>query len=141
MLLRTNTRQRQANNRTYKRVVFICKCDHCGVERQALFADGFAADFFIRPINVYVQVDGVYWHGVNRTFKELQDSNTPRDKQILVTKRNDEQQNGFYTKRPDDGSVLLRISDVYVRRCGDELARSLEELLIKARNNVLHIEY
>ncbi len=33
--------------------------------------DGFRIDFYIKGIDTYVQLDGVYWHGLNVPYEEL----------------------------------------------------------------------
>lgn len=39
-------------------------------------------DFYVRNIDTYVQVDGVYWHGLNRPVSEIKKFGTRQDEKI-----------------------------------------------------------
>lgn len=39
-------------------------------------------DFYIKSINLYIQIDGVYWHGLNRDEEVIKEGKTSQDKKI-----------------------------------------------------------
>ena len=79
---------------------FKVLCDEFGANdvMQQLSVNCSLIDFYVKSINIYVQFDGVYWHGLDRTVKELNESKSPRDKVILDTKRRDFEQNDFFER-------------------------------------------
>lgn len=92
--------------------------DLCGfygpesVERQVTL-NGWCIDFRVK--NAYIQLDGVYWHGLDRTIEELAVSKNPRDKIILGTVRRDAAQNAWCQS---SGIRLIRITDTEYKRQG-----------------------
>lgn len=76
-------------------------------QRQA-HINGWSIDFYIPEINIYVQLDGVYWHGLNRPIELIQASLNPRDKVILTTIERDKRQNLWFKEQ---GIKLLRFTD------------------------------
>ena len=81
------------------------------VERQSL-VNGWAIDFFIKPIDTYLQVDGAYWHGLNRDPEEIQASGAFRDKYILKVIQKDKEQNRWFA---ENNVRLVRITDIQLR--------------------------
>jgi hypothetical protein len=75
------------------------------VERQASL-NGWSIDFKVN--DVYVQLDGVYWHGLDRSLEELRASQNARDKVILGTRSRDSEQNEWCQKM---GIRLVRVTD------------------------------
>lgn len=75
------------------------------VERQAML-NGWCIDFKVK--DVYVQLDGVYWHGLDRPLEELRASQNARDKVILGTRSRDSEQNEWCQKM---GIRLVRVTD------------------------------
>lgn len=90
------------------------------VVRQHKFPIGGLSDFYISSIQTYVQVDGDYWHGFNRTIEEVELFVTPRDRQIFVTMNNDLKQNEFFASRQTD-FCLFRISESIIVKMKDQL--------------------
>ena len=33
--------------------------------------DGFRIDFYVKSIATYVQLDGIYWHGLDKPYEQL----------------------------------------------------------------------
>lgn len=107
-------------NKTYKtskpeESVYRFLCEKYGeenVERQAVVRQ-WPIDFYIKNINTYVQVDGDYWHGKHRTFDELENSSSARDKVILRKKKTDAEQDAWFEKH---SMKLVRISEYQVKR-------------------------
>ena len=83
-------------------------CERFGkktVERQ-IRVNNWNIDFKINDI--YVQFDGVYWHGLDRPLQEIKSSNNPRDKVILETFYRDQFQDQWFKK---NNLKLIRITD------------------------------
>lgn len=85
------------------------------VERQVIL-NGWCIDFRVRE-NTYIQLDGVYWHGLNRPAEALEASQSPRDRVILRTVRRDAAQNEWCR---DKGIRLVRITDAEYKQQGIE---------------------
>lgn len=43
-----------------------------------VYVDGYRIDFYVKSVETYVQLDGVYWHGLNVPYDELR--GTPKEK-------------------------------------------------------------
>lgn len=74
--------------------------------------NGWAIDFWIKTCDIYVQVDGIYWHGLNKTIEELRSVQTSRGRSILATRLRDEAQNQWFEK---EQKVLVRVTDLRIR--------------------------
>lgn len=70
-------------------------------------------DFYIIPLNTYIQVDGVYWHGIGKTIEELEQFSDDRIKSILKTKITDENQNIWFK---ENNMRLIRITDIEIKQ-------------------------
>lgn len=53
-------------------------------------------DFYIKTIDVYVQFDGAYWHGLNRSVADIMSSSSLRDKVILSTIERDKKREAYF---------------------------------------------
>lgn len=82
------------------------------VERQVSL-NGWSIDFRVRGI--YIQLDGAYWHGLDRTVEELMHSKNPRDKVILGTVRRDAEQNEWCCT---SGTKMIRVTDREYKSAG-----------------------
>lgn len=116
------------------------------VDRQVLFAKRYHADFWIKSLNIFLQVDGIYWHGLETTIDLLQKSNSKQSKNIVLTMKNDQEQNAFFTcKTNNDNSSLLRISDRFVMkliRTNPVLfLQKLQDLIEVTQRNKFHVQY
>jgi len=58
--------------------------------------NGWSIDFYIISIDTYVQFDGTYWHGLNRSIEEIKEFKHPRDKDIFDTMQRDVLQNEWF---------------------------------------------
>jgi very-short-patch-repair endonuclease len=65
-------------------------------------------DFYLPSKNVYVQFDGDYWHGLNKSQEELLSSPKPRDKVIAETQIRDEKKENWFKEQ---NLVLIRIAE------------------------------
>ena len=70
--------------------------------------NGWSIDFYIKPIDKYVQFDGVYWHGLDCSLDKIKKLEKPRDKRILDTYLLDRRQDSWFEKNDLN---LLRITD------------------------------
>ncbi len=84
----------------------LCKT-FMGVDRQVLL-NGWDIDFYVKDINVYIQFDGVYWHGLDRHIDLIEKSAKPRDIQILKTYIKDREQDTWCL---ENHIALIRITD------------------------------
>lgn len=69
-------------------------------------------DFWVAPLSLYIQVDGVYWHGLNRPLKEIKKQKTSQDKNIYEQVLRDRKLNKHMKK---NNMKLLRITDEQIK--------------------------
>lgn len=89
---------------------FSLLCSNFGtenVERQARI-NGWSIDFHIKHIDVYIQFDGVYWHGLDRPIEVIAESTRTRDKTIYATWQRDREQDKWFK---ENHLSLLRCTD------------------------------
>lgn len=77
------------------------------VERFVI-VNGWSIDFYVSSINTYVQLDGIYWHGLDRPIEVIGELKTSHDAVILKTYHRDAQQNVWFSEK---GKKLIRITD------------------------------
>jgi hypothetical protein len=89
---------------------YIFLCNSFGIEavERRKIISGREIDFYIASINTYIQFDGVYWHGLNRSIEQIREFKSPRDKIILGTIERDKKQNETFVQR---GLMLVRVTD------------------------------
>ena len=75
---------------------------------RAVPINSWLIDFRINSRNLYIQFDGVYWHGLNRPIEKIQEFKTPRDKIIYGTYLRDVERVRWFKEH---GIQLLRIFD------------------------------
>lgn len=103
------------------------------VERQVRIPNTrWNIDFYVRDIDTYIQVDGVYWHGLNRPLEEIKASTKPRDAKIARAWLSDRAQEQWFAEH---GMRLVRITDKQVNQLNDVqfLLDASQELLVAAR--------
>lgn len=83
-------------------------------------------DFYIESIKTYLQVDGAYWHGLDRPEEKLRESNSPRDNYILQVKCRDEEQNTWFRT---NNIKFARIDDGLAKKHDDDIAICLRQVL------------
>ena len=90
---------------------FKILCEQYGQEnvKRQVFVNKWPIDFYVVPIDTYIQFDGTYWHGLDRPISEIARHKTPRDKQIHKKWLTDREQDKWFA---DNKIKLLRISDV-----------------------------
>lgn len=77
------------------------------VERQKV-VNGWPIDFYVKSLDTYIQFDGEYWHGLNRSLQEIAQFKTPRDRTILLKHQIDRRQDAWFR---ENGMKLVRITD------------------------------
>ena len=115
----TKRHQTMKKNGTYRKsnpendcYVLLCKSyGQENIERQTRIND-WNIDFYIKSINVYIQLDGVYWHGLNRPIEIIKESKHPRDKVIYRTWLRDQEQSVWFK---ENNLKLIRITDVQLK--------------------------
>lgn len=83
------------------------------VERQKVVNEKWAIDFYIKSIDTYVQFDGVYWHGLNRSIEAIAEHRTPRDVAIERMWHIDQLQNMWFI---ENHLRLVRVTDKLFKR-------------------------
>jgi hypothetical protein len=79
--------------------VYELLCLRFGTEnvvRQALI-NGWSIDFYVKSIKSYIQVDGNYWHGLDRSIEVIRESKSSHDRSIYATMLRDKQQNDWFS--------------------------------------------
>jgi len=84
---------------------YLCERFEC-VERQVQIKD-WCIDFKVNDF--YVQLDGVYWHGLDRDVETISKLKNSHDSMILKTKIRDEAQNQWFSSQ---NLKLIRVTDV-----------------------------
>lgn len=87
---------------------YLCKaCGKQNVERQKII-NNWNIDFYIKSIDLYIQFDGVYWHGLDRPIEDIKEFKNKRDEVIYETYLRDQKQNEWFTK---NGLNFIRMTD------------------------------
>lgn len=90
-------------------------CDYYGqknVDRHILI-NNWDVDFYIKNINTYLQLDGVYWHGLDRDIDAIKLSANDRDKNIVKKYYTDIKQNNWFK---ESNIKLVRITDMQFKK-------------------------
>ncbi len=96
-----------------KLFIFLCNSFQ-KVERQILISGHrWLIDFYIVDNNTYIQLDGKYWHGLDRPVEVIQQFKSPRDVNIFKKILTDNKQNIEFTQ---SSKKLLRITDIDVKK-------------------------
>jgi len=85
----------------------------------------WAIDFYIPEVDVYLNLNGTYWHGKGRSEEDLLQSSFKRDQVILATKRRDSDRRAWFAKSP---SIFLEVWGDDFREDPFEVLRHLRSL-------------
>lgn len=77
------------------------------VERQVV-VNKWPIDFHVKSTDTYVQFDGAYWHGLDRSLDEIARFKTPRDRTILRKFQIDREQDAWFA---ENSMRLVRVID------------------------------
>jgi very-short-patch-repair endonuclease len=93
-------------------MLYVALCNAYGideVQRQVpVLGTRWAIDFYVKSIDTYIQLDGVYWHGLDRPIEVIAEHRTKRDVQIHRKWLTDREQDKWFEER---GMKLVRITD------------------------------
>ena len=88
----------------------------------------WTVDMYIIPHDIYLQIDGVYWHGLDRSLREIKEFKTLRDKAIYGTYIRDIEQNKWFK---ENNLILSRITDVQAEQfCVSNLVENIYDNII-----------
>lgn len=96
--------------------ILTTKFGEANVKRQVPLI-GQWIDFEILIPNFYLQVDGVYWHGLNRDIDIIKQGTSSQDQKIYKQILRDEKLNEYMKNK---NMVLLRITDETINLSSDE---------------------
>lgn len=100
------------------------------IEQQKVLDDfpkAWAIDAYLPQINVYIQIDGSYWHGLDRPLDVIKEFKTRQDRVIYKKYLTDREQDQWFSSRK---LVLLRLVDTQFQKMNDaEVVAYLDNLL------------
>jgi very-short-patch-repair endonuclease len=76
--------------------------------KRGYFIHKWPIDFYVETVKLFVQVDGVYWHGLDREKSVIMQLKSPRDATILKKMMIDDEQNTWFEMHE---LKLLRFTD------------------------------
>lgn len=82
------------------------------IKRQ-VFVNKWIIDFYITDLNLYIQIDGVYWHGLDRNIEKIKQFKNPRDENIYKKILSDKEQNLWFKNK---NKRLVRITDLEIKK-------------------------
>lgn len=85
------------------------------IERPKIVNRKWPIDFYIRSVDVYVQFDGVYWHGLDRPLDVIKEFKTPRDRVIYQKFITDCEQKSWFAEQ---NLKLVRVTDREFKAAG-----------------------
>lgn len=83
--------------------------EHFEIERQVR-VENWHVDFLVDQ-KIYVEIDGIYWHGLNRPIEEIRKSSKSSDKTISKKYDKDRMQDQYFK---ENGLRLIRVTDVEI---------------------------
>ena len=91
--------------------VFVARLKSLFDVKTHLTVNGWSIDAHIKDFNVYVQVDGVYWHGLDRPIDEIKEwaEFSEVDEMILRKYVRDREQDKFLNAN------LIRVTDIEIK--------------------------
>lgn len=95
------------------------------VEIQRTVCNKWPIDIYIKLIDTYVQVDGIYWHGLDRPKDVIERSTNPRDVVILRKMSTDVEQNNWFKA---SNLRLIRVTDIDIKRNIDAVIEIFKQL-------------
>lgn len=106
--------------------LLITSFNETDVERYAS-VNNWSIDFYIKSINTYIQLDGTYWHGLDRPLEQIMLFEHKRDKIIYSTYLRDLQQNEWFSS---NNKKLIRILDTDVYKTSINILDIINEKLV-----------
>lgn len=87
---------------------YVALCEQYENVHRQVTVNGWPIDFYIEDLDLYVQFDGVYWHGLDRPLSEIAKHKTPRDVIIHRKHKTDREQDSWFAQH---GLKLVRVTD------------------------------
>lgn len=81
------------------------------IQRQ-VFLNGWIIDFYLPKKDLYIEIDGVYWHGLDRPLSEIKKFKTKRDMVIYKKYLRDREQDKWFKA---NNLVLMRFTDKQIK--------------------------
>ena len=91
------------------------------VQHQVNIKDRWIIDFYIPELDTYIEFDGVFWHGINKTIEELQEHVNKSRTKTGIWK-------GILNNKHKDAKV-----NKWFEVCGKKLVRITDEEYLKAK--------
>lgn len=107
-----------------------------GTVERHITVNGWSIDAFICTLNVYVQIDGVYWHCLDGSLDVARLSLKKIDKVRVAKFSTDRAQDAWFKEQ---NKLLVRITDVEWKNAGDKkhfLSDRLEVANVKKNNDI-----
>lgn len=92
--------------------------EHFDKIEHPVVVNSWEIDFYVPSIDVYIQFDGVYWHGLDRSIEDVCKFRAPRDKVIYETYCRDRVQDEWFAA---NHLRLVRVTDQEFKR-GDRVS-------------------
>jgi endogenous inhibitor of DNA gyrase (YacG/DUF329 family) len=107
--------------------ILVGNFDQINIQRQVPIIKQWI-DFYIQSLNLYIQVDGIYWHGLNRDIETIKLGLTTQDKKIYKQILRDKELNNYMRI---NNMKLLRITDEQIKKLSSE---EIIKIILKAGN-------
>lgn len=124
------TKKRNGSYRTSKieEQLYDILCQQFGVlnvKRQVMLENtNWPIDFYVQSIDVFVQLDGKYWHGLDRPLHVIREFKNVRDLQIYKKYFSDRKQDEWFTQ---NAKRLVRITDEELKKLGQKVVERLAQ--------------
>lgn len=95
-----------------KELFDVLKLLYGDVRTQVIVSNRWSIDFYIVNLDTYVQLDGVYWHGLDRPLEKIAEFRSSKDRSIYKKFFRDKEQTEWFNK---SGMRLVRFTDKEIR--------------------------
>ena len=103
---------------------YIVLCNVFGIEnieRQKL-VNGWAIDFYLKLLDLHIQFDGRYYHGLDRPIEEIKLFKTKSDTKVFETYIRDKNQDIYFAQH---NLKLLRVTDKEFKQLGHSVIEKI----------------
>jgi len=100
--------------------------------RDTVKVNGWFIDLYVADVDVYVQADGTFWHGTDRSLDEIRKLKYEVDNDILKNYARDREADLWFKMQ---NKLLLRITDIEWRKMRNKEAFLIDRLK-KVTSNV-----
>jgi hypothetical protein len=103
------------------------------IQEQVKLNNRWTVDFYVMSQNLYLQVDGVYWHGLDRPIDIIKEFKSSKDRRILQTFIKDREQDQW---AKTNNIKLFRITDEEIT-IWQKMNELLKQIQIKLNQSVV----